>query len=393
MKCDSNLLEDYVEGFLDEIEQKKMEAHLQFCENCQREYEQLVNEQKTLFAQLNKPMMTHSQGDAIMQRIQTNTKRKKSWYSLKITVISAAIIMLSFAFYYWNRPPIEVAQPIDEPTHLVETNSSEQEEHLDGEQVLNYNEPFLDVSIDKVVGNGENIDIQYRVKFKEQYQRDQDNIYKHHLNKYQYIEVANMPKFDNAQDDFFGKVTTDVRFEIRDEAGKLILTTRRDGRTGEQPMITDFSGPSGFDTDVLGEMVYTISVPKYTNPATFEVFQMEASAFDLFETEVNTKQLQPFKLNNVTYTIDSLEIKQGTLHLQISTEGDQKVRAAGWEMVINDRLIISNRTNVNYSERTNNRTVYKLQFENFEQIPANLKLVPSTVRIKKQIDPIVLDLH
>jgi len=108
---------------------------------------------------------------------------------------------------------------------------------------------------------------------------------------------------------------------------------------------------------------------------------------------VNTKQLQPFELNNVTYTIDSLEIKQGTLHLQISTEGDPKVRAAGWEMVINDRLIISNRTNVDYSERTNNRTVYTLQFENIKHIPANLKLVPSTVRIKKQIDPIVLDLH
>ncbi|MFB7160215.1 MULTISPECIES: anti-sigma factor family protein [unclassified Lysinibacillus] len=388
MKCDSNLLEDYVEGFLDEVEQKKTEAHLQFCENCQREYEQLVNEQKTLFAQLNKPMMTHSQDDAIMQRIQTNTKRKKSWYTLKITVISAAVIMLGFAFYYWNRTPIEVAQPIDEPTQLVETNSSEQEKHLDGEQVLNYNEPFLDVSIDKVVENGENIDIHYRVKFKEQYQRYQDNLYKQHLN----IEVANLHSLDDAQDAFFGSVISDIRFAIRDEAGQLILSTKRDGRDGEQPMISEFSSDGG-GTDVLGEMVYTISVPKYTNPATFEVFQMEASVFDLFETEVNTAQLQPFQFNNVTYTIDSLEIKQDTLHLQISTEGDPKVRAAGWGMVINDRLIFSDETNVHFSDRRNNRTVYKLQFENFEQIPANFKLVPSTVKIKTQIDPIVLDLH
>lgn len=392
MKCDSNLLEDYVEGFLDEVEQKKMEDHLRFCENCQREYEHLLNEQKTLFAQLNEPMMTHSLGNAIMQRIQANTKRKKSWYSLKITVVSVAVMMLSFAFYYWNRSPIEVAQQFDEPRQLVETKSSEQEEHLDGKQVLNYDEPFLDVSIDKVVENGENIDIQYRVKFKEQYQRDQDNIYKHHLNKYQYIEVANVPKLDDTQDDFFGNVRSEIRIAIRDEAGQLILTTKRDGRDGEQQKISNFSS-GGRGTDVLGEMVYRISVPKYTNPATFEVFQMEASVFDLFETEVNTKQLQPFKMNNVTYTIDSLEIKQGTLHLQISTEGDPKVRADGWGLVINDRLIFSNQTNVNNSERTNNRTVYKLQFENFEQIPANLKLVPSTVRIKKQIDPIVLDLH
>jgi len=385
MKCDPNLLEDYVEGLLDEVEQKKTEAHLHLCENCQRQFEQLVNEQKTLFAQLNKPMVTHSQEVVIMQRIQAITRRKKSWYTLKITVISAAVIMLSFAFYYWNRTPIEVAQPIDKPTQLVETNSSEQEEYLDGEQVINYNKPFLDVSIDKVVENGENIDIQYRVKFKEQYQRDQDNLYNQYLHRY----VANLPKLDDAQDDFFGSVKSNVRFAIRDEAGQLILATK--GINDEQPMISSTS--SGHGTDVLGEMVYTTSVPKYTNPATFEVFQMEASVFDLFKTEVNTAQLQPFQFNNETYTIDSLEIKQDTLHLQISTEGDPEILAEGWGMVINNRLIYSDRTNVNFSEQTNNRTVYKLEFDNFEQIPANLILLPSTVKIKKQIDPIVLGLH
>lgn len=388
MKCDSNLLDDYIEGFLDDVEQKKMEDHLQLCENCQREYEHLINEQKILFAHLNEPMMTYSQEDAIMQRIQTYTKRKKSWYSLKMTVISVAVIMLSFALYYWNRTPIEVAQPVAEPTQLVETNSSEQEEHLDGKQVLNYNKPFLDVSINKVVEKGENIDIQYRVKFKEQYQRDQDNIYKQHLNKYQY----NMPKLDDTQDDFFGRVRSEVRFAIRDEAGQLIVSTKREGRDGEQQMMSDFLS-SGRGTDVLGEIVNSVSVPKYTNPATFEVFQMEADVFDLFETEVNTAQLQPFQFNNVTYTIDSLEIKQGTLHLQISTEGDPEIRAAGWEMVINDCLISSDQARVHFDDRIYNRTFYELQFKNFEQIPAKLKLVPSTVRIKKQIDPIVLDLH
>ena len=384
MKCDSDFLEDYVEGFLDEDEQKKMEAHLQFCENCQLDYEQLLNEQNTLFAQLNIPKMTISQDNAIMQRI--NTKRRKSWYTLKITLISAAVIMLSFALYYWNRTPIKVAQPIDEPTQLVETNSSEQEEHLDGGQVLNYNEPFLNVSIDKVVEHGENIDIHYRVKFKEQYQQDQDNIYEQYLNKYKYIEVANSPTLDDTQDDFFGSVKLNIRFAIRDGAGQLIVTTKR--INSEQPMIS-VSG-SGRGTDVLGEMVYTISVPKYTNPATFEVLQMEAYVFDLFETEVNTAQVQPFQFNNVTYTIDSLEIKQGTFHLTISTEGEPEVRPSDWKLEIDNRLIGYNNANIDY---INNRTVYKLQFENFEQIPVNFKLVPSTVEISKQMDPIVLDLQ
>ena len=132
---------------------------MQSCKNCQLEYEQLLNEQNTLIAQLNIPRMANSQADAIMQRIQTNTKYKKSWHTLKMTVISAAVIMLSFVLYYWNRTPNELAQPIDEPTQLMESNSSKQEEDLEGEQVLDYNEPFLDVSIDKVVENGENYDI------------------------------------------------------------------------------------------------------------------------------------------------------------------------------------------------------------------------------------------
>ncbi|MEA0562670.1 zf-HC2 domain-containing protein [Lysinibacillus irui] len=387
MKCEPILLEDYVEGFLDEDEQKKIEDHLQFCKNCQCEYEQLLNEQNILFAQLNIPKITSSKEDAIMHHIYTDTKRKKSWYTLKISVISVAVIILSFTFYYWHRPPIEVTQQVDEPTQLVETNSSEQEEHLDSKQVLNYNEPFLDVSIDKVVENGENIDIHYRVKFKEQYQRDQDNVYKQLLNKYQDIEVANSHKVDEAQDDFFGSVKSNVRFSIRDKEGQLIITTKR--IDGEQPMISNFSA-SGGGTAILGEMIYTTSVPKYTNPATFEVLQMEAFVFDLFETEVDTAHIQPFQFNNATYTIDSLEIKQRTLYIAISTEGEPEMLASDWHLAIDNRLIGYNSASSDY---INNRTVYKLQFENFEQIPANLKLVPSTVIIKKQIDPIVFDLH
>ncbi|WP_341302830.1 hypothetical protein MHB44_11130 [Lysinibacillus sp. FSL H8-0500] len=196
-----------------------------------------------------------------------------------------------------------------------------------------------------------------------------------------------LPKLDEAQDDFFGGVKSNVRFAIRDKAGQLILTTKRIDE--EQPMISN-SSVSGDGTDILGEMIYTTFVPKYTNPATFEVLQMEAFVFDLFETEVNTAHLQPFQFNNVTYTIDSLEIKQQTLHLAISTEGEPEVLPSAWRMEIDNRLIDFNSASLDY---INNRTVYKLQFENFEQIPTNLKLVPSTVMIKKQIDPIVLDLH
>ena len=85
MKCDSLLLEDYVEGFLEANELQKLEAHLQTCKSCQNEYQQLRNEQQILFAQLNTPIIKHSsQADLIMQHIQTNTKRKKLWHSLKL---------------------------------------------------------------------------------------------------------------------------------------------------------------------------------------------------------------------------------------------------------------------------------------------------------------------
>lgn len=385
MKCDLNLLEDYLEGFLEDNEQQKVEAHLQYCKNCQSEYKKLVNEQKTLFAQLNKPMMTHSQADVIMQRIQTNTKRKKSWHTLKITVISAAVIMISFTLYYWNRTPYEEAQQIDEPTQLAEANS-EQKDLSTVEQVPSLNEPFLDVSIDKVVENRDNVDIHFRVKFKDKYQQYYDKLYEQIRTRYQYKESAGQLQLDHTQDDFFGKMRTEIKYAIRNEAGQLIKSTKY--LEGEQSMI-NISSTSGGGTDVIGETLYTTSVPSHTKPETLEVLAMQANVFSLYETEVSAAQLQPFQFENATYLIDALEIKQDTLHLQISTEGAPEVRAGSWEMVINDRLIVSNRTTVNF---VNNRTVYKLQFDGQQQVPGTFKLVPNTVEIIKQIEPIVLEL-
>lgn len=389
MKCNSYLLEDYVEGFLEEVERNKMETHLQSCKNCQLEYEQLLNEQKALIAQLNIPRMANSQADAIMQRIQTNEKHKKSWHTLKMSIISAAVIMLSFVLYSWNRTPNELArQPFDEPTPLTEMNNSVQEEHLEGEQVLDYNEPFLDVSIDKVEENGENYDIIYRVKFKEHYQQEQNNLYKQLLNKYQNVEVANQPKIEDTQDDFFGSVRSMVKFAIRDEKDQLILTTWKT-KDGEQPLIPEYS-TSGGGTEILGEMIYTTSVPKYTNPSTFEVLRMEAYVFDLFETDVNTSQLQTFQYNDVTYAIDSVEIDKGSMYVEISTEGKPERVPIYWYIEHNNRLIGFNRGDHKYIK---GRSTYIYEFENFGQIPSNLKLVPANVKKIKQIDPIVLDLH
>ena len=117
---------------------------------------------------------------------------------------------------------------------------------------------------------------------------------------------------------------------------------------------------------------------------------MEAYVFNLFETAVNTAQLQPFQFNNVTYTIDSIEIEKGIMYLKLSTEGEPEIMPRYWYIDINNRLISFNNATTDY---INGRTVYTLQFENFEQIPNNLKIVPFTVEIKKQINPIVLELH
>ena len=384
MKCDLLLLEDYIEGFLDTSEQMKVEDHLKCCKHCQSEYEQLVHEQKSLFTQLNTPILTNSQSNIIMKRIQKDSKRKNSWHTLKITIISAAVIMLSFTLYYWNRTPNEVAQPIDKPLQLVEANSNEQEEFLAGEQVLDYNEPFLDVSIEEVVENGEDIDIRFRVKFNDEYQYYNDSLYEQMLNRYEYDEYFNSP-VDKMEDHFFGSVRTKVHFAIRNELGELIIGPVE----GEQPFINSWSSSSG-GTDILGEMIYTTSVPSYTKPATLEVLAMEATVFDFYETEVNSEQLQPFQFKNATYTIDALEIKQDTLHLQISTEGKPAVRPDGWNIVINNHLIVSDRTSINWG---NNRTIFTLQFDGQQQIPSTFKLIPSTVTIKKEIEPIILDLN
>lgn len=384
MKCDSELLEDYVEGFLETSELQKIEAHLVCCESCQNEYKQLVNEQKALVAQLNTTMMTHSQSHVIMKHIHSNAQRKKSWRTLNISIISAAVIMLSFAFYYWNHTPNEVAQPIDGPTQLVETNGNEQEEFLTSEQVPRYDEPFLDVSINEVMENGDNTDISYRVKFNDKYQRYNDNLYDQVRMRYPYEERADQAQIDHTQDEFFGKVRTNAHIAIRNEAGELIAGHVE----GEQPMLENW-GVSGKGTDVLGEMIYTISVPSYTKPATLEVLAMEAEVLDLYETKVTSAHLQPFQFENATYSIDALEIKQGTLNIQISTEGEPKIRIKGWEIVTNNRLTIPDRGSIDF---INNRTIYTLQFNDYEQIPSSFKLVPFTVMIKKQIEPLLLEL-
>lgn len=387
MKCDSLLLEDYVEGFLEANKLQKLEAHLQYCRNCQNEYEQLVNEQKTLFAQLNKPMMKHSQADFIMQRIQTNTKRKKMWHSLKISVISAAVLVLSFALYYWNRMPSEVAQPIDEPTALIEPNSGEQEGLATGEQNPSLEAPFLDVSIEQVVDDGDNIEIQFRVKFNDDNQRYYENLYSQILTRYEYDEFLN-PPYDKMEDHFFGQVWTKVYFALRNEEGKLIA-----GRGLNEKPLVDIS-VSGKGTKVLGEMIYSVSVPSYTKPTIFEVYAMEKNVHNLNEMQVNPQQPQPFQFENTEYTVDSMEIENNSLHIQISTEGEPKIRPTGWNIVLDNRLSVANKSSSQFNgKRTNNRTVYKLQFDGHEQIPSKFKLVPDTVKINKQIEPIVLELN
>ena len=101
-------------------------------------------------------------------------------------------------------------------------------------------------------------------------------------------------------------------------------------------------------------------------------------------------QLQPFQFNNVTYEIDSIEIENRIMYLKISTEGEPENSPHFWYIDINNRLLSFNKGNINY---INGRTVYTYQFENFDQIPNNFKLVPLTARFKKRIDPIQLNLH
>lgn len=388
MRCDSLILEDYVEGFLEANELQKLEAHLQTCKSCQNEYQQLRNEQQTLFAQLNTPIIKHSsQADLIMQRIQTNTKRKKLWHSLKISVISAAVLVLSFGLYYWNRMPSEVTQPIDEPMEFIEPNSGVQEGIKTGEENPSLDAPFLDVSIEQVVDNGENMDIEFRVKFNDENQRYYDNLYSQLLTRYEYDEFLN-PPIDKMEDHFFGEVRTNVHFALKNDAGELIAGHR----LKEKPLI--YSSSSGRGTNVLGEMIYSVSVPSYTNPSVLEVFAMEKIVHNLNETQVNPQQQQPFQFENAEYTVDSVEIENNSLHIQISTEGVPKIRPLGWNIVLDNRLVVADGNSSKFDKkRTNNRTIYKAQFKYFQEIPSSFKIVPSTVEIIEEIEPIRLELN
>lgn len=390
MKCDSLLLEDFVEGFLEANELQKLETHLQTCKSCQNEYKQLRNEQQALYAQLNTPIIKHSsQANLIMQRIQINTKRKKLWHSLKISVISAAVLVLSFGLYYWNRMPSEVAQPIDEPTEFIEPNSGVQERLKTGEQNPGLDAPFLDVSIEQVVNDGDNIDIEFRVKFNDENQRYYENLYSQILTRYEYDEFLN-PPFDKMEDHFFGEVRTRVHFALKNDAGELIGAAHR---LMEKPLANTLS-TSGKGTNVLGEMIYSVSVPSSTKPTILEVFAMEKNVHNLNETQINHQQLQSFQFENAEYTVDSVEIKNNSLYIQISTEGVPKIKPNGWNIVLDNRLVVADRNSSKFDEkRTNNRTIYTVQFNDLQNIPNTFKIVPSTVKVIEEIEPIRLELN
>ena len=115
---------------------------------------------------------------------------------------------------------------------------------------------------------------------------------------------------------------------------------------------------------------------------------------NLNETQVNPQQSQPFQIENAEYTVDSMEIENNSLHIQISTEGEPKIRPMGWNIVIDNRLVVADRNSSKFDEkRTNNRTIYRAQFNDLQNIPNTFKIVPSTVKITEEIEPIRLKLN
>ncbi|MER2192931.1 MAG: zf-HC2 domain-containing protein [Solibacillus sp.] len=384
MKCDVMLLEDYIEDFLDEQQQQAVEQHLKHCHTCQQQYAQLKQEQQALMEQLNVPMLVESQAGAIMQQLNVKTKRKTHWQTIQIAVISVAVLFVSFALYYLKKTD-EITEPPNPPIEAIAANDAQELDDIVPEATNN--EPMLKASIDKVVENGEETEIQFRLKLNDTLQEQQNALYQTIRTRYQYKEV-DYSQIDHTLDDFYGHVRTSVKFAIRDEQGNLITATKR--IEGETPMLNDWS-ISGDNTDILGESTYTTTVPTNTKPATFEVLHMQAEFFDLYEAEIDNVARQPFEFNGYTYEIDALELTNNGLQLTLSTAGKQDEKSPSWSIVIDNHLYSFTQQKTGYNGE---RTVYVIVFENLNEIPDYFKLVPTTAFIEQAVEqPIVLKLR
>ncbi|MEG0386255.1 MAG: hypothetical protein RR642_16055 [Solibacillus sp.] len=226
------------------------------------------------------------------------------------------------------------------------------------------------------------------MEINDELQKQQGTLYEKLRSSYQYKDV-DYSQMDHTLDDFYGNVQTSVKFAIRDEQGNLILSTKR--IEGETPIMNNWSS-SGDNTDVLGEWIYTTTVPTNTNPTTFEVLQMQAYIFDFNEADHNDENWQPFELNGQIYELESMESRHKTLHIKLSTkEKSENYRSGSWLLIAHGKMHFISKLDTYVK---NDRTIYNIQFEGFEEVPNPITFVPMTVFMKEElVEPIVLELR
>lgn len=377
MRCNHVLLEDYVEELLTESEKQEVKRHLQSCYACEQFYQELLQEQKQLKAYLEGSVMQTNQVERIMQQITQTKKNNRMWQSIKIACISVAVILL--VVFLINRPDVI------EQTAINPTDSLLPEDHPD---TVVIGGPLLNVSIERVVENGENYDISYRVQFEAWYQEKQREIFNQIMNTYHYIAPVNQPYNASFYDEFYQSAATFIQFAIRDEKDNLLVASKT-MRKGEVPVLNHYS-LSGREGLSIGERIYTISIPKSLKPSKLEVLQMEAIMFDPFMTEIETNNLSVIELHDGVYQIEELAIQEEGLVLVISVEEQPERLAKTWAIQLENQIYSSNESTFIHE---NGRMKATMIFHEIKAVPEKIGLLPLTVQVVQDNELITVPIN
>ncbi|KGR78590.1 anti-sigma factor family protein [Ureibacillus sinduriensis] len=384
MRCNNTLLEDYVEGFLNNEEKTELETHLSNCNKCQQNLINLKTEQRLLATTLNETQLKRSLTENVMQEIKIHKQIKARRHRYKIMFITAAILMISFTLIATMNNTSQHANglPSNAPKD-IETN----EHHVvDTKEELNTNgiplhvDSILEIKIDSVIEKNGMKEITYRANYTEAMQKYSEATLQKLVSTYQLDEIE-LP--------LHGSLHARISFAVRNNKNEVVATSYM-GANESIKTVHAISSQHHQATEVFGERITRFSLPIETDPTYFEIigYSAQLPVFSepfTFKNNANTS----FDYLGHTYTIYDTQLQDGGLHLSFSVDGQPEIMPSGWHITLNG----TNQPNLTFYNVENNQTILTVILPEMQSIPDEMTMLPYLGIIQANFKPsIILDL-
>lgn len=366
MRCDEQLLEDYIEGFLTGTEKTALETHVTECLTCQQTLENLKMEQRLLATALNEEPVEPYPATHVLQNIQQHKQKKARRQRYNMLFITAAIVMISVVLLATLKQPSQLAEmPVDNP--LPEQQAADEASTYG--IPLNAG-PILNVNIDSVVENNGMEKITYHVKYNDVMQNYADTTFQKLIDTYQ-LDPHNLP---------YGAFHALISSTVRNSQNEVIAAFD----TGENESNSPTESLYSQLTEVHGEQIKHFSLPLEKNPTTFEISSYFAEV-PTFTEPITFKHHQPttFDYLGHTYTIDDTQIIEDGLQLSIHVEGNPTIIPSKWYITFDG----TNHPNMTFHKTENNETRLTVIVPQIKTIPKEMTLLPYLGLIEETFTP------